>query len=137
MLKQRRNRNHSTNNIIIFQDLRFVNLLKPIKDLTANWSVPLSNYLQDYLEEIKEVELELDGQTAKLNFAEAALLLQGSVSVYSKKVEFLWQNVLRMLDLLASKKALEEAENGEEDAGNTCFLQNSYNFKIMIVFWLL
>ena len=87
--------------------------------------MPLSNYLQDYLEEIKEVELELDGQTAKLNFAEAALLLQGSVSVYSKKVEFLWQNVLRMLDLLASKKALEEAENGEEDAGNACFLQNS------------
>ena len=124
IVKQGRNRKHSTN-IIIFQDLRFVNLLKPIKDLTANWSVPLSNYLQDYLEEIKEVELELDGQTAKLNFAEAALLLQGSVSVYSKKVEFLWQNVLRMLDLLASKKALEEAENGEEDAGNTFFLQNS------------
>ena len=63
--------------------------------------MPLSNYLQDYLEEIKEIELELDGETAKLNFAEAALLLQGSVSVYSKKVEFLWQNVLQMLDLLA------------------------------------
>ena len=30
-------------------------------------------------------------------------------------MEFLWQNVLKMLDLLASKKALEEAENDPEN----------------------
>ena len=44
-----------------------------------------------------------------MNFAEAALLLQGTASVYSKKVEFLWQTVLNMLELLASKKAFDEA----------------------------
>ena len=100
-------------------DVRFVDLLKPIKDLTTNWSVPLSNYLTQYYEEIKELELELDGQTAKVNFAEAALFLQGTVSVYSKKVEFLWQNVLQMLDLLASKKALEaDNEEGDDEAGD-------------------
>ena len=100
-------------------DVRFVDLLKPIKDLTTNWSVPLSNYLTQYYEEIKELELELDGQTAKVNFAEAALFLQGTVSVYSKKVEFLWQNVLQMLDLLASKKALEaDTEDGDDEGGD-------------------
>ena len=38
------------------------------------------------------------------------MFLQGTASVYSKKVEFLWQAVLKMLDLLASKKALDEVE---------------------------
>ncbi len=47
-----------------------------------------------------------------MNFVEAALLLQGTASVYSKKVEFLWQNVLKMLDLLASQKALEGDQGG-------------------------
>lgn len=90
-------------------DVRFAELLKPIKDLTVNWSVPLAKYLEDYYEELHDLQINLDDHTAKVNFAEAALFLQGTASVYSKKVEFLWQNVLKMLDLLASKKALEEA----------------------------
>lgn len=102
-------------------DVRFAELLKPIKDLTVNWSVPLAKYLEDYYEELHELQINLDGHSAKVNFSEAALFLQGTASVYSKKVEFLWQNVLKLLDLLASKKALEEAsaededENGEPD----------------------
>lgn len=93
---------------------RFAELLKPIKDLTVNWEVPLGRYLQNYFEEISELSLNLDnGQ--RVNFVEAALLLQGTASIYSKKVEFLWQNVLKMLDLLASRKALEEAADGNVD----------------------
>ena len=45
------------------------------------------------------------------------MLLQGTASVYSKKVEFLWQNVLKMLDLLASRKALE-ATGDQQDKPN-------------------
>ena len=45
----------------------------------------------------------------QVNFAEAALLLQGTAAVYSRKVEFLWKTVEQMLDLLASKKALDDA----------------------------
>ena len=85
-------------------DQRFAELLKPIKDLTVNWSVPLAKYLEDYYEELHDLQINLDGHVTKVNFAEAALFLQGTASVYSKKVEFLWQNVLKMLDLLASKK---------------------------------
>merc|ERR1712223_277495 len=96
-------------------DIRFAELLKPIKDLTVNWSVPLAKYLEDYYEELHDLQINLDGHVTKVNFAEAALFLQGTASVYSKKVEFLWQNVLKMLDLLASKKALEEAAAGNDD----------------------
>ena len=39
-----------------------------------------------------------------VNFAEAALLIQGSTCIYSKKVEYLYQLVYETLDLLASKK---------------------------------
>ena len=97
------------------EDQRFVELLKPIKDLTVNWSVPLAKYLQEYYEELTELQINLDGKNTKVNFAEAALFLQGTASVYSKKVEFLWQNVLKMLDLLASKKALEEADDNDPE----------------------
>lgn len=39
-----------------------------------------------------------------MNFAEAALLIQGSTCIYSKKVEFLYALVFQTLDVLASKK---------------------------------
>jgi hypothetical protein len=48
------------------------------------------------------------------------MFLQGSASVYSKKVEFLWQSVLKMIDLLASKNALDEVEG----PGKYCFFEN-------------
>ncbi len=91
---------------------RLSELLKPIKDLTVNWEVPLSRYLEEYIEGLglRHLSTKQDGQ--KVNFVEAALLLQGTASVYSKKVEFLWQNTLKMLDMLASQKALEEATEG-------------------------
>ena len=91
-------------------DQRFSELLKPIKDLTVNWEVPLARYLEEYIEGLDISNLASSNH--KVNFVEAALLLQGTASVYSKKVEFLWQNTLKMLDLLASRKALEEATEG-------------------------
>ena len=97
-------------------DPRFSELLRPIKDLTQNWEVPLARYLEDYISELSDLNLDL-ARGQKVNFVEAALLLQGTASVYSKKVEFLWQNVLKMLDLLASRKALE-ASGDQQDKPN-------------------
>jgi condensin-2 complex subunit H2 len=42
------------------------------------------------------------GQT--FNFAEAALLIQGSAVIYSKKVEYLYQLVYSTLGLIASRQ---------------------------------
>ena len=53
-------------NICINYDICF-QLLKPIKDLTANWNVPLSTYLDEYFEEITELQIDIDGQTAKVS----------------------------------------------------------------------
>ncbi len=37
------------------EEERFAELLKPIKDLTANWEVPLSRYLEEYIEELGDL----------------------------------------------------------------------------------
>jgi len=97
-------------------DQRFAELLKPIKDLTTNWEVPLADLLSTYIDDLQHVTITFDGGETSVNFAEAALLLQGTASVYSKKVEFLWQMVLQTLDMLRSKKETEgdgEAAEGE------------------------
>jgi condensin-2 complex subunit H2 len=85
-------------------DIKFKVLINPIKDLAANWDIDIADSLTDYLEELDGLRISLDGQS-NLNFAAAALLIQGSTAVYSKKVEFLHQLVLQSLELITSKKS--------------------------------
>lgn len=98
---------------------RFAHLLKPIRDLTKNWDVDIASHLEDYLEEIESISITFDGGATKMNFAEAALLIQGTACVYSKKVEYLYALVYQVLDLLSSKKKLQQAssvdENGDDN----------------------
>jgi len=96
-------------------DQRFAELLKPIKDLTTNWEVPLADLLSAYIDDLQHVTITFDGGETTVNFAQAALLIQGTASVYSKKVEFLWQMVLQTLEMLRSKKEEEEGASGDVD----------------------
>ena len=95
----------------------------PLESLTKNWNVDVAAELQDYLTEIEEINFTFDGGETQLNFAEAALLIQGSACVYSKKVEYLYSLVFQTLDLIMSKrpKAYKSSldEDGlDEDADN-------------------
>ena len=54
--------------------------------------------------QIETVRISFDGGTTSMNFAEAALLIQGSTCIYSKKIEFLYALVFQTLDVLSSKK---------------------------------
>ncbi|XP_063074121.1 condensin-2 complex subunit H2 isoform X2 [Engraulis encrasicolus] len=99
---------------------RFAQLLKPIRELTENWEVDLVAQLGDYLQELEEVQISFDGGKTTMNFAEAALLLQGTTSIYGKKVELLHRLVFQTLDYISNKnkkkdKVAEAAEGG--DAG--------------------
>jgi len=96
-------------------DQRFAELLKPIKDLTSNWEVPLADLLSTYIDDLQHVTITFDGGETSVNFAQAALVIQGTASVYSKKVEFLWQMVLQTLEMLRSKKEEEEGAGGDGD----------------------
>ncbi|XP_078333475.1 condensin-2 complex subunit H2-like [Crassostrea virginica] len=94
---------------------RFANLLQPIRDLTKNWDVDIASSLEDYLEELDKIVITFDGGITTMNFAEAAMLIQGSVCVYSKKVEYLYTLVYQVLDLLASKKKQNKQNSGNNN----------------------
>ncbi|KAI7747175.1 hypothetical protein M8C21_006618 [Ambrosia artemisiifolia] len=92
------------------------------RDLQSNWEVDLANNLQEYLLKICSGEItgDDDGQLS-VNFAEAALLLQGSVQVYSKKVEYLYSLVLHALEFVSQQSQLhDQPENspGQEEEQN-------------------
>ncbi|XP_053320607.1 condensin-2 complex subunit H2 [Spea bombifrons] len=85
-------------------ETRFTHLLQPIRDLTKNWEVDVAAQLGEYLEELDQICISFDGGKTTMNFAEAALLIQGSACIYSKKVEYLYSLVYQALDFISNKK---------------------------------
>ncbi len=87
----------------------FAHLLQPPpRDLAANWAVDVARELQAYLDAV--------AQTAPASFdsfAEAALVIQGSALVYSKKVDLLYQLVFATLGLVAAGRPCGRAGRAE------------------------
>ncbi|KAJ7980298.1 Condensin-2 complex subunit H2 [Quillaja saponaria] len=83
------------------------------RDPASNWEVDLAKKLEEYLLKICSGEItgEDDGHIP-VNFAEAALLLQGSVQVYSRKVEYLYTLVVRALEFLSQKSQQDQLDSG-------------------------
>lgn len=107
---------------------RFAQLLKPIRELTQNWEVDLASQLGDYLHELEGVRISFDGGQTTMNFAEAALLLQGTTSIYGKKVELLHSLVFQTLDYISNKnkkKDKQQAEGEGEDGGSEEVVTNA------------
>ena len=50
---------------------RFDSLLKPIRDLAENWSIDIARELEDYLDELGEIQISFGGDQS-LNFAEGS-----------------------------------------------------------------
>jgi hypothetical protein len=92
---------------------RFKALIQPIKDIASNWDIDIAESLTEYLEELDSLRISLDGGQSNLNFAEAALLIQGSTAVYSKKVEYLHQLVLQSLEFITNKKTTATTQSGQ------------------------
>lgn len=89
-------------------------LITPIKDLAKNWDVDLNSELEKYMSTFEQ-DINPD------NFAEAALVIQGSAGVWSKKVEFLYSlavNSVEMLEKTEEKKREKRHDDeGEVDEG--------------------
>ncbi|NWR94297.1 CNDH2 protein, partial [Furnarius figulus] len=85
-------------------DSRFLHLLQPIRDLTKNWEVDVAAQLGEYLEELDQICISFDNGKTTMNFMEAALLIQGSACIYSRKVEYLYMLVCQTLDCISNKK---------------------------------
>lgn len=95
---------------------RFSHLLQPIRDLSKVWRIEIAEELEKYIEEVSQlVVTNPENGISHLNFAEAALLIQGSTAIYGRKVELLYQLVYQALDLLALDKGKDK-----EKKGNRC-----------------
>ena len=110
------------------EENRFAHLLAPIRDLGQNWHTDIAAELSDYLTQLEEITFTFDGGNTNLNFAEgaprrgagvpalthspaapacaAALLIQGSTCVYSRKVEYLHKLVYNALEAVAHKRCV-------------------------------
>ncbi|KAL8577733.1 hypothetical protein ACOMHN_065550 [Nucella lapillus] len=102
-------------------EARFGHLLQPIRDLTKNWDVDIARYLEEYLGDLERVVVTFNCGETTMNFAEAALLIQGSACVYSKKVEYLYSLAYQVLDMVVNKKKQQktssvDAEGNDDDA---------------------
>ncbi|PWA64968.1 Non-SMC condensin II complex, subunit H2-like protein [Artemisia annua] len=86
------------------------------RDLQSNWEVDIANKLQDYLLKICSGEIQQDDNgLLAVNFAEAALLLQNSSQVYSRKVEYLYSLVLHALEFIS--KHSQQHDQPESSSG--------------------
>ncbi|KAL0962808.1 hypothetical protein UPYG_G00345750 [Umbra pygmaea] len=108
-------------------ETRFAHLLQPIRELTKNWDIDVASELADYLEELDEMCISFDGGKTTLNFAEAALLIQGSACIYSKKVEHLYNLVYQTLDYIndRNKKKDKKAEEAGAEGANAAATKNA------------
>ena len=82
-------------------------------------NLDIAHELENYLEQLEGVQVSLDGGITMLNFAEAALLIQGTTCVYSRKVEYLHRLVMQVLDVIDHKLAKElrkDAPANDDDA---------------------
>ncbi|KAL7979794.1 hypothetical protein Chor_008132 [Crotalus horridus] len=91
---------------------RFLHFLQPIRDLTKNWEVDVAAQLGEYLEELDQICISFDGGKTTMNFIEAALLIQGSACIYSKKVEYLYTLVYQALDFISNKNPPQSVPTG-------------------------
>lgn len=105
------------------EESRFAHLLQPLRNLADNWSIDIASELEEYLHELESITFSFDGIGKSLNFAEAALLIQGSTIIYSKKVEHLYTLLYQTIDFLREqKKKVHKRDDaggphGEEDGG--------------------
>ena len=88
------------------REKRYAKFLEPLKDLATNWNIDVAKDLEEYLHELEGLTVSFGANGASnLNFAEAALLIQGSAVVYSRKVEYLYSLIYHALDVLSAKSA--------------------------------
>nr|CDJ83115.1 Protein of unknown function DUF1032 domain containing protein [Haemonchus contortus] len=102
---------------------RYTFLLRPVKDLGKNFETNIAKELDDYCERLRSVSDDahegVDNQH-RFNFAEAAMLIQGSAYVFGKKVDYVHSQAIHFFEALQpqkTKKKKKKKGEEEEDEG--------------------
>lgn len=65
----------------------------------------IADKLEEYVHYIQglDIEVNVNGEPMKLDFAKAAMVVQNSVQIYSKKVDDLWIRLQEVIDAVNSQ----------------------------------
>ncbi|XP_077232964.1 condensin-2 complex subunit H2-like protein isoform X2 [Tasmannia lanceolata] len=89
--------------------------LQPNRDPQSNFAVDLAKHLEDYLLKICSGEINgNENSHNSVNFVEAALVIQDSIQVYSRKVEYLYSLVLHALEFISQKRPDQQEETSTQ-----------------------
>ena len=72
---------------------KYQHLLKPLRALADNWDIDVAAELTEYAEIVDRMSQSasiMNSDLNEVNFAQAALLIQNSASIYSRKVQYLF-----------------------------------------------
>ncbi|KAG6623973.1 Condensin-2 complex subunit H2 [Phytophthora cinnamomi] len=104
---------------------RLQHLLQPIRDLSKNWNIDLASELEEYMDKLEHLSIAFDpedgasigdAEAGVMNFAEAALLIQGTSVIYSRKVEYLHALVYQTLAHLSKQQDDKQQGQRQQDA---------------------
>ncbi|GMF33274.1 unnamed protein product [Phytophthora fragariaefolia] len=104
-----------------------------MKALRINWNIDLAAELEEYMDKLEHLSIAFDpedgasiardGDAGVMNFAEAALLIQGTSVIYSRKVEYLHALVYQTLAHL-SKQQDERPPAASQQSADTPQLED-------------
>jgi len=113
--------------------------LKPLRDLARNWDIDIASCLQDYLKDLVRVGHPMpctsnaitnsNSNEGSTNFAQAALLLQNSSSVYSRKVEYLYSLVYAAMSELTVSSRHGHGDTVKKMSGKSKFTKELHEFE--------
>ncbi|KAG6949136.1 hypothetical protein JG688_00014764 [Phytophthora aleatoria] len=103
---------------------RLQHLLQPIRDLSKNWNIDVASELEEYMDKLENLNIAFDPEDGAsiangegpgvMNFAEAALLIQGTSVIYSRKVEYLHALVYQTLAHLSKQDDKQQNQQSGE-----------------------
>ncbi|VDP31772.1 unnamed protein product [Heligmosomoides polygyrus] len=97
---------------------RYAFLLRPVKDLGKNFEVDIAKELDEYCERLSSVTEEAQygvDNHHRFNFAEAAMLIQGSAFVFGRKVDYVHSQAVHFFESLQPQKSKKRRKKGEEE----------------------
>uniref|UniRef100_I3NHP9 Condensin-2 complex subunit H2 n=1 Tax=Ictidomys tridecemlineatus TaxID=43179 RepID=I3NHP9_ICTTR len=98
--------------------LRGLGELQKKENASLDLSVKVSAQRMETLTFLDQICISFDEGKTTMNFIEAALLIQGSACVYSKKVEYLYSLVYQALDFISGKRRAKQLSSAQEDGAN-------------------
>ncbi|XP_021930924.1 condensin-2 complex subunit H2-like isoform X3 [Zootermopsis nevadensis] len=80
--------------------LKIEELVKPLNKLPKAWNDHLAKHLDEYMECIEQLSRDESLGLTAINFVQAGLMVENTTKVYALNVDYLWQFMTQVLEVL-------------------------------------